>query len=74
MEKDAVATVFPFGAVPVHAVGIRGPSTPQTPVGMTQKLKRQLLSECRNKRPGLLALNLSRRDKNRADLSLDKYR
>ena len=31
-----------------------------------------LLPECRNRRLGVLALNLSGRDWNRADLSLDK--
>jgi hypothetical protein len=31
-----------------------------------------LCSECRNKRAGVLALNLSRRDRNRVDLSSDK--
>ena len=35
---------------------------------------RALLSECRNSIAGVLALNLSRRDRNRADLSSDKKR
>jgi hypothetical protein len=35
---------------------------------------RPLLPECRNMRRGLPALNLSRRVRNRADLSSDKER
>ena len=38
--------------------------------GFTQR--KPLMPECRNKRRGVPALNLSRRDRNRADLSLDK--
>jgi hypothetical protein len=38
--------------------------------GFTQR--EPLMPECRNKRAGVLALNLSRRDRNRADLSSDK--
>jgi hypothetical protein len=38
--------------------------------GFTQR--GPLLPECRNKQAGVLLLNLSRRDRNRADLSLDK--
>jgi hypothetical protein len=30
------------------------------------------MPECRNKRRGVLPVNLSRRDRNRADLSSDK--
>jgi hypothetical protein len=33
-----------------------------------------LMPECGNKLAGVLALNLSRRDRNRADLSSDMYR
>jgi hypothetical protein len=40
--------------------------------GFTQREPR--MSECRNKCTGMLALNLSRRDRNRADLSSDKER
>jgi hypothetical protein len=34
---------FPIWKVPVQAGGSRGPSTPQTPVGMTQKMETQNL-------------------------------
>jgi len=45
---------------------------PEEMVGERFCVGRPLMSVCRNERRGVVALNLSRRDRNRADLSSDK--